>query len=284
LACRAAIEENKQSQEHEDLLDWLNPPKLPDARFGEQHTERLRKRVENTGSWFPKLAEFTTWISESRTTLYCLGMPGAGKSILSSIAIHHLQELQASSLNEDIGVGFLLCDFKSKDAPEDLLAILLKQLLIRRREAPPNLRDLFRRYQAKLGSRPLMSELVGCLDSVINLYSRTFIVIDALDEYDTGSRTDLLEAVFQLQRTTDFNLLTTLRPIQEITAEFKSSGILLRTIEVQADDADIRAFLGHQMTRKMTFLRRVPDDTKAKIVAEIAEATRGMYVRANFPV
>lgn len=272
-----ATEVMRQLQEHQELLDWLTPPAL-DSRFGEQHTARLRRRVEATGSWFPQRVEFTAWISESQTTLYCLGIPGAGKSILSSIAIHHLQELQISSLDEEIGVGFLLCDFKSKDEPEDLLGSLLKQI-VRPGEAPPDLRDLFRRYKSRpRGSRPLISELVGCLDTVINSYSRVFVVIDALDEYETGSRAELLEAVFQLQRTTKLSLLATLRPIQEITALFEDSGITLRVVEVQANDEDIRAFLGHEMALKMRFLRKISADIKNEIVSDIADASKGMCV------
>jgi hypothetical protein len=269
-------DDTERTRQHEELLDWLTPCTL-DSRFGEQHTNRLRRRVEGTGDWFPESLIFKAWIDQPQTTLYCVGIPGAGKSILSSIAIHHLQELQTASTNGKIGVGFLLCDFKSKDGPEDLLASLLKQL-VRPKEAPLDLQHLFRRYRAKpRGSRPLMSELVACLDTAISSYSRTFVVVDALDEYETGNRAELLEGVFQLQRTTKLNLLATLRPIQEITALFQESGIALRVIELQANDDDIRIYLNYRMSRKMPFLRRISKQVKEDIVSEIAEASTGMY-------
>jgi hypothetical protein len=160
-------------------LDWLTPSTL-DVIFGEQHTDRLLRRVEETGNWFPGSLIFKVWIDQPQTTLCCLGIPGAGKSILSSIAIHHFQELQAEAPAGKIVVDFLLCDFKTKDGPEDLLASLLKQL-VRHKEAPPDLQHLLRQYRAKpRGSRPLLSELVGCLGTAACSYSRTFVVIDAL--------------------------------------------------------------------------------------------------------
>lgn len=255
----------------------MTPPTM-DSKYGEIHTERLRKRVGETGNWFPALAEFEGWIHEPRTTLLCLGIPGAGKSILSSVAIHHLQGLQeVSPAAEPIGVGFILFDFKSNDEPEDVLACLLAQL-VRPKKAPPDLRSLFLRYKSRpKGSRPLMKELIDCLCSAVaSSYTRSFVVIDALDEYEGGRRSVFLEAMFHLQKSVGLNLFATLRPIQEITALFGESGIVLHKIQIDAKDDDIRLFLDCRMREEMSFLRSVSKEAKGEIIAEISEASTGM--------
>jgi len=263
-----------RSKEDDDILAWLAPSGMG-SRFGEMQTERLRKRVDETGNWFPELVEFTSWIEEPQSTLLCLGIPGAGKSILSSVAIDHLQKLQATS-KDSVGVGIVLFDFKSKDEPEDIVACLLSQF-VRQKGTPPDLQDLFRRYKSKpKGSQPLIGELLGCLSSVVSSFQRSFIVTDALDEYEVGSRAVFLETMFHLLQMTNLNLFATLRPIDEITALFEGSGLVLHRVDIDAKDDDVRLFLSRRIAQKMPFLRNVSTKVKNELISEISKASTGM--------
>lgn len=47
------------------------------------------------------MPEFCAWV-ESKGVLFCLGIPGVGKTILSSIVINHLQEHHAADWNISI--------------------------------------------------------------------------------------------------------------------------------------------------------------------------------------
>jgi hypothetical protein len=262
--------EFKESQEHKELLSWLTP-----LDFSERHTDRLRRREPGTGTWFPESAEFNVWVCQPKSTLYCTGMPGAGKSFLASIAIDHLQELFIG--DGGVGVAFLLYDFNSQNGqgPEDLLASLLKQL-IRRKEVQPDLQELFERYKLKTpGTRPLIDELTGCLTTTVASYSRAFVIIDALDEYEAVKRTRFLEAMFKIQADTNLNILSTLRPIQDITAMFEGSGRVLHKLEIAAKEEDIHLFLDRQISGGMSFLHK-KTHAKEAAMSDISKAAMGM--------
>lgn len=179
--------------------------------------------------------------------------------------------------SQDIGVCFVLFDFKSRDAPEDLIACLLAHL-VRRRRVPQNLRDLFYQYATRpKGSRPLIEELASCLRTTVSSYSRVFVVIDALDECEVGTRTVFLETMFDLQKTTNtYYLLATMRPIEEIMALFAESQLTLHRVHIDAKDNDIRQFLGCRIAQRIPFLRRVPEHTREELISDISKASTGV--------
>lgn len=182
---------------------------LTQLDFGKQHTERLRRREPETGTWLFASEKFQAWLDQPQTTLLCPGIPGAGKSFIASITIDYLRHIY--SHDRETCVTFLLCDFNSQQEqyPKDLLANLLKQL-IRSPPIPTDLQELFVQYKSKPpGCRPQMDELLGCLVTAMGSYERVFAVIDALDEYKIEDRTRLMEEIFKLQTASNLSVLAT---------------------------------------------------------------------------
>jgi hypothetical protein len=70
--------------------------------------------------------------------------------------------------------------------PTDLLLSLLKQLLQERPSVPESVKILYERHNDKR-TRPSFDEISKVLLSIVVDYSRTFIVIDALDEYHVSN-------------------------------------------------------------------------------------------------
>ncbi|KAL6404748.1 hypothetical protein AUP68_11577 [Ilyonectria robusta] len=265
----------KNTQEGQQLLAWLTQ-----LDFGKLHTDRLRRREPGTGTWLIASEKFQAWLDQPQTILLCPGMPGAGKSFIASIIINYLQQIY--SHDRETCVTFLLCDFNSQQeqCPEDLLANLLKQL-IQSRSIPTDLQKLFVQYKSKPpGCRPQMDELLGCLVTAMSSYERVFLIIDALDEYQTEDRTRFLEEIFKLQATSRLSVLATLRPIQEILSVFEESGATLHVLEIRAHQDDIHKFLDHQITNNLRFLRKRPQEVREKIQLEIkssiSQAADGM--------
>ena len=69
------------------ILDWLTP-----VDYGPQQTDNIRRRQPGTGQWLLDSAEYQTWLKTSKQTLFCPGIPGAGKTILTSIVIDRSEE------------------------------------------------------------------------------------------------------------------------------------------------------------------------------------------------
>jgi hypothetical protein len=153
-----------------------------------------------------------------KQTLFCPGIPGAGKTILTAIVIDDLTT--QFSNDPTIGIAYVYCNFRwqSEEKAEDLLASLLKQLTQVRSSLLDTMKSLYDKHKIKR-TRPSFEEISRALRSVAALYSRVFIVIDALDECQAsdGCRSRFLEEVFSLQAKFRANVFVTSRFLPEIT-------------------------------------------------------------------
>ena len=107
------------------------------------------------------------------------------------------------------------------------------------------------------------------------MYSRVFIVIDALDEcrLSDGSRTRLLSELFALQANSGANFFATSRFIPEITEKFEGSP----SLEIHAREEDVRRYLGSRISNFPAFVQRNAD-LQEEIKTKIVKAVDGMYI------
>ncbi|KAF5506983.1 hypothetical protein CGCA056_v013023 [Colletotrichum aenigma] len=84
---RKDLDERHLDEKKKQILNWITP-----IDFAAQQIDNLERRQEGTGQWLLESPEFQNWIKEDRKTLFCPGIPGAGKTMLSSIVIDHLQD------------------------------------------------------------------------------------------------------------------------------------------------------------------------------------------------
>lgn len=61
----------------EAILDWLTP-----VDYAPQQSEFINQRQAGTGQWLLGAKEFETWTETQKQTLFCHGIPGAGKRFL----------------------------------------------------------------------------------------------------------------------------------------------------------------------------------------------------------
>jgi hypothetical protein len=125
-------------------------------------------------------------------------------------------------------------------------------------------------------TQPTFNELSGALHSVGALYSRIFIVVDALDECQAsdGCRTKLLTEIFVFQENSRANVFTTSRFIPEINEYFKDS----MQLEIRASDHDVQKYLDDNMSQLPRCVLR-SSELQDEIKAEIIKAVDGMYVK-----
>ncbi|SCO92820.1 related to ankyrin [Fusarium oxysporum] len=262
----------QQTQEHKDILDWITP-----VNYGPQQSDNIGRRQPGTGQWLLDSVQFHTWRDTCNQTLFCPGIPGAGKTILTSIVVDNLETL---SMNDRIvGIAYVYCNFRRQDeqTARELLASLLKQLLQGLSTFPESVKSLHEKHSKKQ-SRPSLEEISSTLLSITKLYSRVFILIDALDECRTsdGSRTRLLEEVFELQAQSGINIFATSRPIPDVTSLFEDS----ISLEIRATDEDVRRFLRSHMSRLPAFVRR-RSELEEEVTSRIVRSVRGMFLLAQ---
>jgi len=263
----------RQDLREEDklILDWLTK-----TTYGPKQTDNFSRRQKGTGRWLLESDEFLKWRVETKQTLFCTGMPGAGKTVLTSTVVNDLSTMFRN--DDSVGIAYLYCEFNRQNDQKaiDLLLSLLRQLIQRRPPVPENLKSLYEQH-SKDDTKPSFGEVSQILEFIVHTYSRAFIIIDALDECQVseGGRNKFLSEIFDLQTKTGVNVFATSRPIPDIIHEFgKQKGI---SLPVRASDEDIRTYLDPRMLELPLFVRRSPS-LQEKIKTAVLEAADGMYV------
>ncbi|KAL6691639.1 ankyrin repeat-containing domain protein [Trichoderma pleuroticola] len=211
--------------------------------------------------------EVQKWISTRNQTLFCQGVPGAGKTFQMAILVNSLIETFRS--DDTVGVAYLYYNFKRQQdqKAEQMVANLIKQLAQISRPFPESVHQLRERH-GPAKTRPFLEELSDNLTMVIQPFSRVFILIDALDEGDDSERTNFLGQMFAVKEKTGFNLFATSRIINTITATFEGSPS--RTISPTRHD--IFQFLNTRMSELPLCVANdkfLQDEIKASVASAI---------------
>jgi Cdc6-like AAA superfamily ATPase len=263
------INKHHDDQERQAIKEWLTP-----VNYFTQQSDFIDRRQEGTGKWLLDSAEFQGWLEASKQTLFCPGIPGAGKTMITSIIVEHLSAKFQSDAH--VGIAYLYCSFRrhQEQRPVDLLTSLLKQLVQGRPSIPTSVKNLYECHKEKQ-TRPSCDEVSKVLDSVVAEFTQTFIIVDALDECQIleGSCEKFLSGIFNLQAKTGANLFATSRFIPEIVKQFEGSV----SLEICASDEDVKRYLDGHMFELPSFVRR-SSELQEEIKTSIVKAVDGMYV------
>ncbi|KAI1042022.1 hypothetical protein LB505_012173 [Fusarium chuoi] len=263
-------EVNRKMDRIEDIeiLEWLTP-----VDYGPQQSDNFSQRQEGTGEWLLRSKEFQDWVDTGKT-LFCPGVPGAGKTILTSIVINEL----TTRFGDDgtVGIAYIYGNYRRHDEQrlDHLLKSLLKQLVQGQPSMPASLKALYNKHNVRK-TRASVEEVSATVHSIAGLYSRIFIVIDALDELKEtdGCRNRFLDDIFMLQAQCRAKLFTTTRFIPEIMERFEGS----KTINIRAQDGDVRGFLDGKISQSGQLLKT----HREMITTKIATAVDGMFLLAK---
>lgn len=269
-ATKAGVERlNKRHEdiEYRKILDWLSP-----TDYSTQQADFIRRRQEGTGQWLLKSKEFVTWLDDTGKTLFCPGIPGAGKTMIASIVIDYLW--RTFKADERIGIGYIYYSYKTQhnQSCENSMANILKQLVQGQSISCDEVESLYKsHYRSK--TRPSIGETKDAIRSVMKKYSKVYFVVDALDECKNEERKKFLNEVFCLQAETGLNFLTTSRDFPEIRAALKDVMIL----EIRASDEDVLAYVEGQIANLPTCVLTDPA-LQIEVKDKIIEVVDGMYV------
>ena len=259
----------QENQEQQAILDWLTP-----VDYFPQQNDFFKKRQAGTGQWLLDSEEFKDWTKTNKRTLFCPGIPGAGKTVLTSIVVDEL----STRFQDDnsVVVAYLYCNFSRQleQTLEALLASLLKQLAQGRPSLPESVKSLHDRCKARK-TQPSADDISAVLHLVIAEYSQVFVVIDALDECQAQDdcRAKMLSKLSDLQAKCGTNLFATSRFIPESIEKLDQD----LSLEIRANEQDVRRYIDGRVSHLPSFVNNNLD-LQQQIKNEIVKAVDGMYV------
>jgi len=217
--------------------------------------------------------EWEKWIAGQHRCLWIYGMPGAGKTILTSHLIEAVMK-HCKSISSTLGkcaFVYYYCYFgHSQDEASPLLKWIINQLCRQDEAVPPCLHNLY-----KSGGEPSLVDLLRSLESISKEFGRVYIVVDAIDE--SMPRDDLLKVLRDLATDVRFQNIQVLatsrqyldieKAMLEISAPVSMRNPLL--------DADIRLFVKAQL-RRHPKLKSWPTHLKDRVLEALSEGAKGM--------
>jgi hypothetical protein len=273
------IRSRGQEEMRGKIYSWLSAPD-PSTNYHKAHKQRQAK----TGLWLLDSASFIKWKAGAASRLWLYGIPGCGKTILSSTVIEHL--LQHCHGNASMVTAYFYFDFNDtqKQDPELMFRSLLRQLLQHSVKIPKAVNALF--SACENGHRqPSLHALLELTPQVMQQFAHAYIVLDALDECTQRQELmDVLETVAAWQLG-NVHLLMTSRKERDIESSLDSYVKEEDTVCLQRDvvDRDIQRYIQQRLSDDKTLTKWNKDAAvRQKIEAALMHGARGMYVFKQF--
>ena len=194
--------------------------------------------------------------------------------MLASLVIDDLKETHRAG---NSGVSYIYCDYRMQQEQtlSTLVASLLKQVLQQQQVITTNVKEACQGHMWA-DTRPTFQEMLNMLQTAMGSFSRTYVIVDALDELSSQDRVrqNLLEELRNLQVAHGYNLLVTSRHITNLTLEFPKPLCL----EIRASPEDVRRYVcGHM--KQLPNCVRTNVGLQESIISSIVAAVDGMYAR-----
>jgi Cdc6-like AAA superfamily ATPase len=264
------------TQKQQEIFRWLSPSD-PSTNYN----KALSQRQEGTGLWFVQSSCFQRWQTRQNSFVWLHGIPGCGKTILSSTIISYIEKTYPERL-----LLYFYFDFtdSGKQTLENVVRSLIGQLYRKRTDAQMVLDSLFSSYEN--GRRqPGCESLCKVFLQMINQAEEVYLVLDALDECQTrkGMSSEglllWLETLLQPDQR-NLHLLVTSRPEHDI--EIVLYDLAKREediVPIQSDliRDDIRSYI-HTTVREKKGLKRWNSraDVLEEIETQLMEKANGM--------
>lgn len=252
------------------LKKWIAPPDTSVA-----YNNARNRRQPGTCCWFLATEVFKRWKEGSSPLIWIKGIPGSGKTILSSFIV---EELKADAQDPSHVVLYFYFEFKPTidNSLDGLIRNFLTHLFMKNEKVRSNLQGLYEKHSNETPSTDL---LVETFRSSVSRFSRVDIVIDALDEVENISNLrTLLGWITATARSSEgrIRLIVTSRNDDEIESSLYNVGETVTMTEDVVKN-DIAKYVEKQIDENPD-LRRWKKSTKAQdaIKSTLIEKSEGM--------
>ena len=238
-----SVSKLQTGQRYNDIRESLSAPD-PSSNY----TRALKDRHATTGDWFLKSKAHRDWLSGTCSLLWLHGIPGCGKTVLSSAIIQNT--IEYSEFRTNSVVLYFYFDFNDfqKQKYGQMVRSLISQLFSYEHTVPSKVNELY--SSCMNGERqPSLENLLATLYGMMTAFEQTYVVLDALDECE-----DMSEALTTIETIRSWgdvkcSILVTSRREKNIEDSFMSSSGATEAVRVQSAlvDADIRQYVSERL-------------------------------------
>jgi len=260
------LQDDTTTRRKRELLKWICP-----ADYYEQHCDYIDKRQSDTGEWFLQDAKFQEWMESEQSTLFCPGIPGAGKTMMAALVIDRLLRSKHAA---ERPVVFIYCNYKRQDEQsiKHLLSSLLRQVIDIQEGIPKSVQDFYT-FHARKRTTPSNREVERILVDVARDLLGLTVLVDGLDECESQTCLAFVSVVEVLRKRCKVRLLATSRYLPDIQshATFRGEPVL----EVRASDQDVEKYVRLRAGAFCSPVASKPDIFES-LVSSIVNVTGGM--------
>ncbi|KAH6906597.1 hypothetical protein BKA70DRAFT_1105281 [Coprinopsis sp. MPI-PUGE-AT-0042] len=252
-----------------NILEFLKSFDLPNFRAIQ--LDMYPQATEGTCLWLTEGYVLLIWI-ENGKILWGTGDPGAGKTVLASIVINHLERIERTHRGA-VCVAYVYIRYSEPLSVQAILQSLVQQILERHADVAPLVESLYIRHQHER-TKPSQQELVALISDFTRHGKTIFIVLDALDELSPDERRVLVE----LLSSTEVKLFITSRPLKALEGHFPDA----QFFEITAHPPDV-ALLAKASICGNSELQDLlgHGELLEHVISAIQHAASGMFLHAR---
>ncbi|TFK25663.1 ankyrin [Coprinopsis marcescibilis] len=262
-----AIEQSNDFCSTKPIMNWLSKLNGPATQI-----DVFNRRTPGTGSKFLQGPAFQQWLKGETRTIWGVGMPGAGKTILTSVAIDHLQLLEKN--HEDFCVAFLYGHEAHTATVEQMLGSFLKQLLAKHtKHVLTFVKPLYEQHSHH-GTHPSHEELFKVLEQITRSkqFTKQFYVLEGLDGIQTPS------AIVRNLLRLPVSLMIVSRCLDYIN-DIVPNAFCFR---IAASDVDISKLVEEKIAHSPTLRQLLTQNRQWKhdVISSVCAKSQGMFLLA----
>ena len=270
-AARLGVLTHKTDNVLERALAWLSPVN-PAQKLQNFRQERQR----GTGTWLFDLPEMTEWLETPNAALWIYGIPGAGKTILSTLVIDEVLNCKRS---DSVGTAYFYIRHDDTDShmSRNVIGSLVAQLARQNSFALDDVVQLYAQNNdhKSLATAPEENELNEQLIKLTRHFTNTYIVIDGLDECGSAFDADrkrLIDFVAGLHDNHNKPIRTLIFSREERDIRQRLTEMEYSVVSIAATSADLRLFTSAWIPS----LKIQSESLKIEIVDALVNQANGM--------
>ncbi|KAH6887385.1 hypothetical protein BKA70DRAFT_1122273 [Coprinopsis sp. MPI-PUGE-AT-0042] len=240
--------------------------------FRKIYQDMISKATEGTGIWLLEGDKFRVWLEPNGDIkiFWGSGIPGAGKTLIASIVIKHLETLYPGP---DTKICICYIYFRYSDDSGMTVRTILETIVLQTLERHPRCQALVEQtYARHLRERtePTEEQLLALLHQLVDSMLGTFYILDALDEAPTKLQLAVVRALASL----NVKLFITSRPLKPLEAHFPQAYTF--AIAAQDVDLDLHITQGINESVELQCLLQANPSLRDEIFSTIKKNSGGM--------